>query len=61
MSTTKAWKRARACSPAGDNCVEVNLSHSGVSRVRDSKHTDGAILTFEATSWADFVRFVRRH
>jgi len=61
MSTTKAWKRARACSPEGDNCVEVNLSRPGVSCVRDSKHTDGAILAFRATSWADFMRFVRCH
>lgn len=61
MSTTNGWKRARACSPAGDNCVEVNLSRSGLPSVRDSKRADGAILIFQATSWADFVRLVRRH
>ena len=58
---TNEWKRARACSPAGDNCVEVNLSRSGLSSVRDSKRTDRATLTFEARSWADFMRFVRHH
>lgn len=57
--TTNEWKRARACSPAGDNCVEVNLSRPGLSAVRDSKRTDGGTLVFEGTSWADFVRFVR--
>ena len=61
MSMTNEWKRARACSPEGDNCVEVNLGRPGLSSVRDSKRADEATLIFKATSWADFVRFVRRH
>lgn len=59
MSTTGEWKRARTCSPAGDNCVEVNLSHRGISSVRDSKRADEAVLSFREASWADFLRFVR--
>ncbi|MET9629450.1 DUF397 domain-containing protein [Lentzea sp. NPDC006480] len=61
MTRTNEWKRAHACSPAGDNCVEVNLHRPGLSSVRDSKRADGAVLTFEATSWADFTRFLRHH
>ena len=59
MSTENEWKRARACSPQGDNCVEVNLGHPEFSAVRDSKRADGAALIFKATSWGDFVRFLR--
>ncbi|HEX8866033.1 MAG TPA: DUF397 domain-containing protein [Lentzea sp.] len=61
MSTGNRWKRPRACSPAGDNCVEVNLSRSGLASVRDSKRADLASVTVEASSWADFLRFVQRH
>ncbi len=59
MYPTDGWKRARACSPAGDNCVEVNLSRRGLSSVRDSKRADEAVLSFGEASWADFLRFVR--
>jgi hypothetical protein len=59
MFTANGWKRARYCSPDGDNCVEVNLSHPGLSAVRDSKRADGTILIFNAAGWADFLRFVQ--
>jgi hypothetical protein len=48
-----AWRRARACSPAGDNCVEVRHGVEFVD-IRDSKATFRSI-TVGAAAWRNFV------
>jgi hypothetical protein len=37
------------------NCVEVAFAGPAVA-VRDSKNTDGPVLTFPAPNWAAFLR-----
>jgi hypothetical protein len=39
-------------------CVEVRLVGSGI-QVRDTKHRDGAVLTFTAAEWTAFTGGVR--
>lgn len=49
-----AWKKSSFSSVPDGNCVEVALDHLGVA-VRDSKNTDGAILTFDRGAWDRFL------
>lgn len=58
-SSSDGWRRARRCSPKGDNCVEINLSRTGLSGVRDSKRSDGACLIFKTDSLTSFVQSLR--
>jgi hypothetical protein len=46
------WRRARRCSSAA--CVEVAIT-SDSSLVRDSKVSEGPILTFGRPQWRDFI------
>lgn len=47
-----AWRVSSRC--AGGNCVQI--AHSGGKVfIRDSKHPDGAILSFPLDTWRDFV------
>ncbi|MFD0772460.1 DUF397 domain-containing protein [Streptomonospora algeriensis] len=52
-----SW-RTSSYSGANNNCVEV-ADLSGATAVRDSKHPDGAHLTFPATEWAAFLHAMR--
>lgn len=51
---TPVWRRASACSPAGDNCVEVRHRVDAVD-IRDSKSASGQVITVGAAAWRSFV------
>lgn len=53
------WRRATACGPTGDNCVEVNLGHGRPVGVRDSKSAGRAVLIFAVPTWHSFLRATR--
>ncbi|MDG4809492.1 DUF397 domain-containing protein [Micromonospora sp. WMMD1120] len=52
--TTLKWKKSTR-SNGGGNCVEV-ARPSQVVLVRDSKDREGAMLSFDADRWVDFVQ-----
>jgi hypothetical protein len=61
MNTTRtetAWIKARRSS-ANSDCVEMRR-HGEAVQVRDSKHTDGEILTVPADQFAAWVVAARR-
>jgi hypothetical protein len=51
-----AWKKATASGVSG--CVEVAVI-GGKIAVRDSKHTDGDILTYAPNEWCVFLELVK--
>lgn len=48
------WRKSSRSSDTA-NCVEVAFAGPAVA-VRDSKNTDGPVLTFPATNWSAFLR-----
>jgi len=52
------WRKTRFSGSGSGNCVEV-AALPGQFGVRDSKDRGGPILTFDPTSWRNFVRSVR--
>lgn len=52
------WRKS-TYSGSGNNCVEVNTSHSLSIAVRDSKDPRGDILTFTAAQWRAFTHAIR--
>ncbi|MFC4854683.1 DUF397 domain-containing protein [Actinophytocola glycyrrhizae] len=52
VEVARLWRKSSRSS-AQANCVEVAFAGPAVA-VRDSKNTDGPILTFPATNWAAF-------
>ncbi|MFE3994135.1 DUF397 domain-containing protein [Streptomyces goshikiensis] len=48
------WHKSSYSSDAGGNCVEV-AAHPAAVHVRDSKVSDGPVLTVSPTTWAAFV------
>ncbi|MEU6891392.1 DUF397 domain-containing protein [Streptomyces sp. NPDC046557] len=48
------WHKSSYSSDAGGNCVEV-AAHPAAVHVRDSKVTDGPVLTVSPGTWAAFV------
>lgn len=53
------WRRATACGPTGDNCVEANLEHGRPVGVRDSKSPGDTVLIFAGAGWSSFLRATR--
>ena len=53
---TPSWRRSQACNSA--SCVEVSLDGHGV-QVRDSKDSDGPVLSFTRDEWDSFVTGVK--
>jgi hypothetical protein len=49
-----SWRKSGFSTVNGD-CVEVGLGAAGVL-VRDTKNTDGPVLTFEHGPWRVFLR-----
>ena len=50
------WRRSSQCDSG--SCVEVAHIDRTIA-IRDSKHTDGAVLTFTLAEWAAFLAGVR--
>ncbi|WP_329233233.1 DUF397 domain-containing protein [Streptomyces sp. NBC_00111] len=49
------WTKSSYSSDQGGACVEVS-AHPSAVHIRDSKVTDGAVLTVPPAAWAAFVR-----
>lgn len=48
------WRKSSYSSDQGGNCVEV-AAHTAAVHIRDSKVTDGPVLTVEPAAWSAFV------
>ncbi|MFC9295540.1 DUF397 domain-containing protein [Streptomyces sp. NPDC057011] len=48
------WRKSSYSGDAGGDCVEV-AAHPAAVHVRDSKVTDGPVLTVAPATWAAFV------
>ncbi|MFB4421727.1 DUF397 domain-containing protein [Streptomyces sp. QL37] len=48
------WRKSSYSSDQGGNCVEV-AAHPSAVHIRDSKVTDGPVLTVPPAAWAAFV------
>ncbi|WP_079429906.1 DUF397 domain-containing protein [Streptomyces katrae] len=48
------WRKSSYSGDAGGACVEV-AAHPAAVHIRDSKVTDGPVLTVAPTTWAAFV------
>lgn len=55
-----AWFKSSHSAGDGGNCVEVGATAERVY-VRDSKDKAGPILSFDATTWAEFVQYAATH
>nr|WP_218922152.1 DUF397 domain-containing protein [Kibdelosporangium phytohabitans] len=49
-----AWRKSSFSGVNNGDCVEVAVGHLVVG-VRDSKNTDGGILTFDPAGWRAFL------
>jgi hypothetical protein len=52
------WRTSSAC--GNNNCVQVAAADAGTVAVRDSKNPDGAILSYTADEWRDFIIGAKR-
>ncbi|MGI5207889.1 DUF397 domain-containing protein [Spirillospora sp. CA-108201] len=52
------WRKSSYSSGTGGECVEVAAVSPSVA-VRDSKDPDGPMLTFDASTWADFTSIIK--
>ncbi|KPC81600.1 MULTISPECIES: DUF397 domain-containing protein [Streptomyces] len=48
------WRKSSYSGSEGGNCVEVS-AHPTAVHIRDSKVTDGPVLTVPPAAWAAFV------
>lgn len=55
--TAADWRKSSYCT-SSSSCVEISQSPSGTA-MRDTKDPDGPQLSFDTTSWAQFVTGVR--
>ncbi|MCX4502847.1 DUF397 domain-containing protein [Streptomyces anulatus] len=53
-STALHWFKSSYSNGDGGNCIEV-AAHPSAVHVRDSKVTDGPVLTVEPAAWSAFV------
>ncbi|MGW1319483.1 DUF397 domain-containing protein [Streptomyces sp. NPDC002426] len=54
LEVAYAWRKSSYSSDQGGNCVEVS-AHPAAVHIRDSKVTDGPVLTVPPAAWAAFV------
>ncbi|WP_335939509.1 DUF397 domain-containing protein [Streptomyces sp. PTD5-9] len=48
------WHKSSYSGPQGGNCVEV-AAHPAAVHIRDSKVTDGPVLTVQPATWTTFI------
>ncbi|MFD3972100.1 DUF397 domain-containing protein [Streptomyces cyaneofuscatus] len=53
-NTTLHWFKSSYSNGDGEACVEV-AAHPAAIHIRDSKVTDGPVLTVEPAAWSAFV------
>ncbi|MFE4794117.1 DUF397 domain-containing protein [Streptomyces sp. NPDC056708] len=53
-SATLVWFKSSYSTDQGGNCVEVS-AHLTAVHIRDSKVTDGPVLTVPPAAWAAFL------
>ncbi|MFF3097478.1 DUF397 domain-containing protein [Streptomyces cyaneofuscatus] len=53
--TALHWFKSSYSDGDGGNCIEV-AAHPSTVHIRDSKVTDGPVLTVEPAAWSAFVR-----
>lgn len=56
--TGLAWFKSSHSSDQGGDCVEV-AAHPAAVHIRDSKVTDGSVLTVPPHAWSAFVEAAR--
>ena len=56
--TPVAWRKSSRSGDNGGTCVEIGTIGPAVA-VRDSKHPDGPLLTFNADTWKAFTDQVK--
>ena len=60
MNTVRAlpsarWRKSSYSNAEGGSCVEVADGLPGVVPVRDSKHSDGPVITVSVDAWRAFL------
>jgi hypothetical protein len=58
MSITR-WRRSSYSDASGGDCVEIGLGLPDAVPVRDSKVTNGPVVTFHHATFSAFVAFAR--
>jgi hypothetical protein len=53
------WRKSSRSGSNGGQCVEVARNLPGIVAVRDSKHSDGPVLTFAAHEWRSFISGIK--
>lgn len=57
-TTHTAWRKSSHSGNGGGQCVEI--ATMGMMRLaRDSKHPEGAMLTFTPQAWAEFLNHIK--
>jgi Domain of unknown function (DUF397) len=51
----RAWRKSSYSGGNGGECVEIGTRPDGPVLVRDSKDTNGPLLSFPADAWRQFV------
>ncbi|MEV8354904.1 DUF397 domain-containing protein [Streptomyces niveus] len=59
MNTALEWFKSSYSGDEGGNCVEV-AAHPAAVHVRDSKVTDGPVLTLTPAAWGAFTSDIAR-
>jgi len=54
LEVAYAWRKSSYSGSEGGDCVEV-AAHPAAVHIRDSKVTDGPVLTVPPAAWAAFV------
>ncbi|MEW1611071.1 MULTISPECIES: DUF397 domain-containing protein [unclassified Streptomyces] len=54
MEVAYHWRKSSYSNGDGGDCVEV-AAHPSAVHIRDSKLTDGPVLTVEPAAWGAFV------
>ncbi|MEU4175970.1 DUF397 domain-containing protein [Streptomyces sp. NPDC026589] len=54
MEVAYHWRKSSYSSDQGGDCVEV-ATHPSAVHIRDSKVTEGPVLTVEPAAWSAFV------